>query len=61
MHGKKVHIVSLGCPKNLVDSEVMAGVLAENGYLLTDRPEEGTEDYSLSELWEKSVIGGRPI
>jgi ribosomal protein S12 methylthiotransferase len=40
MHGKKVHIVSLGCPKNLVDSEVMAGVLAENCYLLTDRPEE---------------------
>jgi len=40
MHAKKVHIVSLGCPKNLVDSEVMAGVLAENGYLLTDRPEE---------------------
>ncbi len=40
MHARKVHIVSLGCPKNLVDSEVMAGVLAENGYLLTDRPEE---------------------
>ena len=40
MHAKKVHIVSLGCPKNLVDSEVMAGILAENGYLLTDRPEE---------------------
>ena len=40
MHGKKVHIVSLGCPKNLVDSEVMAGILAEGGYLLTDRPEE---------------------
>ena len=40
MHAIKVHIDSLGCPKNLVDSEVMAGVLAENGYLLTDRPEE---------------------
>jgi len=40
MHARKVHIVSLGCPKNLVDSEVMAGILAENGYLLTDRPEE---------------------
>ncbi len=37
---KKVHIVSLGCPKNLVDSEVMAASLAEGGYLLTDRPEE---------------------
>jgi ribosomal protein S12 methylthiotransferase len=37
---KKVHIVSLGCPKNLVDSEVMAACLGEGGYLLTDRPEE---------------------
>ena len=37
---KNVHIVSLGCPKNLVDSEVMAAILAEGGYLLTDRPEE---------------------
>lgn len=40
MRQKKVHIVSLGCPKNLVDSEVMAGILAEAGYLLTDLPEE---------------------
>ena len=40
MHAKKIHIVSLGCPKNQVDSEVMAGVLAESGYLVTDRPEE---------------------
>ncbi len=40
MLGKKVHIVSLGCPKNLVDSEVMAGILAESGYLMTDRPDE---------------------
>ncbi len=42
MHVKKVHIVSLGCPKNLVDSEVMAGVLAERGYLPTERPEEAS-------------------
>jgi ribosomal protein S12 methylthiotransferase len=28
-------MVSLGCPKNLVDSEVMLGVLAERGYELT--------------------------
>lgn len=42
MRKEKVHIVSLGCPKNLVDSEVMAGVLAENGYLLTERPEEAS-------------------
>ncbi len=42
MSEKKVHIVSLGCPKNLVDSEVMAGTLAAGGYLLTDQPEEAS-------------------
>ncbi len=31
----RVGIVSLGCPKNLVDSEVMAGLLADAGYTLT--------------------------
>jgi ribosomal protein S12 methylthiotransferase len=42
MTAKKVHIVSLGCPKNLVDSEVMAASLASGGYLLTDGPEEAS-------------------
>ncbi|MBU2055559.1 MAG: 30S ribosomal protein S12 methylthiotransferase RimO [Proteobacteria bacterium] len=37
---QKVHIVSLGCPKNQVDSEVMAAILADGGYAVTDRPEE---------------------
>ena len=32
---KKVGFVSLGCPKNLVDSEVMMGMLAGQGYELT--------------------------
>lgn len=36
----KVGFVSLGCPKNLVDSEVMMGLLARNGYELTPRAEE---------------------
>src|SRR5918999_2118590 len=31
----KVGFVSLGCPKNLVDSEVMMGQLKANGYELT--------------------------
>jgi ribosomal protein S12 methylthiotransferase len=31
----KVGFVSLGCPKNLVDSEVMMGILAQDGYELT--------------------------
>ena len=36
----KVAFVSLGCPKNLVDSEVMMGLLARDGYELTGRAEE---------------------
>src|ERR1700752_1980965 len=32
---KKVGFVSLGCPKNLVDSEVMMGQLKQNGYQIT--------------------------
>src|ERR671928_1959939 len=32
---KKVGFVSLGCPKNLVDSEVMMGRLKQNGYEIT--------------------------
>jgi ribosomal protein S12 methylthiotransferase RimO len=37
---KKVGFVSLGCPKNLVDSEVMMGTLAEAGYEITNNAEE---------------------
>lgn len=33
---KKVLFVSLGCDKNLVDSEMMLGMLAQNGYEFTD-------------------------
>jgi ribosomal protein S12 methylthiotransferase len=36
----KVGMVSLGCPKNLVDSEVMLGMLARQGYELTPRAEQ---------------------
>jgi ribosomal protein S12 methylthiotransferase len=37
---KKVGFVSLGCPKNLLDSEVMLGHLARTGYEPVQRPEE---------------------
>jgi len=37
---QKVGFVSLGCPKNLVDSEVMMGLLARSGAELTGRAEE---------------------
>jgi ribosomal protein S12 methylthiotransferase len=36
----KVGFISLGCPKNLVDSEVMMGILARNGYELVPHAED---------------------
>src|SRR3989441_13203377 len=36
----KVGFVSLGCPKSLVDSEVMMGILERSGHELTPRAEE---------------------
>ena len=37
---KTVGVVSLGCPKNLVDSEVMLGHLTKSGYEITETPEK---------------------
>jgi ribosomal protein S12 methylthiotransferase len=37
---KKVGFVSLGCPKNLVDSEVMMGTLEHAGYEITNSADE---------------------
>jgi len=37
---KKVGFVSLGCPKNLVDSEVMMGTLQQAGYEITSSAED---------------------
>jgi len=37
---KKIGFISLGCPKNLVDSEVMMGQLKANGYQITANAEE---------------------
>jgi len=37
---KKVGFVSLGCPKNLVDSEVMMGLLTRGGAQITPRAED---------------------
>src|SRR5437773_854697 len=36
----KVHLTTLGCPKNQVDSELMLGALSEAGFPLADRPED---------------------
>ena len=33
-------VVSLGCPKNLVETEVMTGILVSNGFYLSMDPEQ---------------------
>ena len=35
-HNMKILFISLGCDKNLVDTEVMLGLLASRGYEMTD-------------------------
>ena len=34
-----IHMVSLGCPKNLVDSEVILGRLGAQGFVVSQQPE----------------------
>jgi ribosomal protein S12 methylthiotransferase len=38
--GRKLHLVSLGCAKNQVDSEIMLGRLKQAGWVVTEDPEE---------------------
>ncbi len=37
---RRLYVVSLGCPKNRVDTEVMLGTLALRGYELVDTPDD---------------------
>jgi ribosomal protein S12 methylthiotransferase len=37
---EKLHIISLGCSKNLIDSEVMGGLLNKSGLQLVERSDE---------------------
>src|SRR5258708_9534725 len=57
---RKVGFVSLGCPKNLVDSEVMMGILARGGYELTPRADDaeilGVNTCSFSEPAQKESV-----
>ncbi|MFY7842822.1 MAG: 30S ribosomal protein S12 methylthiotransferase RimO [Rhabdochlamydiaceae bacterium] len=38
--GNKIHFTSLGCARNLVDTEVMLGLVLKEGYEITDHKEE---------------------
>ncbi len=39
MSENTVYILSLGCPKNLVDSEVLSALLSRSGLTITDQPD----------------------
>jgi ribosomal protein S12 methylthiotransferase len=39
-HQPSLYLLSLGCPKNRVDSEVMLGSLLDDGYRLVEEPED---------------------
>ena len=49
----KVGFVSLGCPKNLVDSEVMMGELVARGHELTPYPDQA----DVAVAYEKELTG----
>src|SRR3954470_8018657 len=40
MNAPTLYLLSLGCPKNRVDSDVMLGILLNEGYKLVEEPEE---------------------
>lgn len=42
---EKIYLVSLGCDKNLVDSEIMLGLLSKEGYIITNELSEA--DYAI--------------
>lgn len=39
---KTLYMTSLGCPKNLIDSEVMLAALERDGYTVVEQPEEAS-------------------
>jgi ribosomal protein S12 methylthiotransferase len=50
MGGNKIYFISLGCPRNLVDSEVMLGILLRAGY-------EVAEDLKLADFIVVNTCG----
>ena len=53
-HPQKVGFVSLGCPKNLVDSEVMMGLLARAGAELALR-QAGARNFLVPNIFDLSL------
>ena len=47
MSKKRISLISLGCSKNLVDSEFLIGGLKNENFLMTDYPEESDIEQAL--------------
>lgn len=58
---KRVFLETYGCQMNLADTELMAGVLERDGFVLTDRPEEAdailVNTCAVREHAEQRVLG----
>ena len=50
----KIALISLGCPKNLVNSEEMAALLEQAGYAFTDDPAEA--DAAVTKVEEDALL-----
>jgi len=42
VHPNKIHFVSLGCVKNRIDTEVMLGVAASEGWRIVEEPDDAS-------------------
>ncbi|MBR5741699.1 MAG: 30S ribosomal protein S12 methylthiotransferase RimO [Firmicutes bacterium] len=69
----KIYISTMGCPKNIVDSENLAGLLAKSGHTIVDTPEAAdwmivntcgfigdAKEESIARIFELAALKGTP-
>ena len=56
----KVGMVSLGCPKNQVDAEMLLSNMSNYGYAITSNPEEADVVILESNRFDASIFGKKP-
>ena len=58
---KRAYIETYGCQMNISDSELMAGILAEQGFVATDKPDDAdvilVNTCAIRDHAEQRVIG----
>ena len=59
MKNKKILFISLGCDKNLVDSEVMLGILADRGFEMTDTEDDASSTPAVLSMMLKKKASTR--